>query len=229
VKSKETEIVAIIAAHPDDEVLGCGGTIARYSSQGDQVHTLFLADGVSSREKTSELASEVRLESANRAAEILCTHPPLTLALPDNKLDTVPLLEVVKGIEAFLSVVRPTVIFTHHGGDLNVDHRVAHQATLTAARPLPGNNIQEIYSFETVSSTEWSTPSIGHPFVPNHFVEVTEFIAQKEKALKQYEEEMRPYPHARSHGSIKAIMKWRGASVGVDAAEAFVCERRLVK
>ena len=222
------DTVVVIAAHPDDEVLGCGGTIARHAAKGDSVHILFLADGVSSRQNTSEGASESRLEAACRAASILGAYPLSTLALPDNRLDSIVLLEIVQGVESFLAATKPTIIYTHHGGDLNVDHRIAHQATITAARPQPEYSVRAIYSFETPSSTEWATSAIGHSFVPNHFGDIGDYLSVKHEALVQYDAEMRAFPHARSFEAVEALQKWRGASVGLDAAEAFVCERVII-
>jgi N-acetylglucosamine malate deacetylase 1 len=221
--------VAVIAAHPDDEVLGCGGTLARHASLGDIVHILFLADGVTSRGNADGSNSEVRLQSAKLAAEILGAQPPSTLALPDNKLDALPLLEIVQGVEAFMADKKPTIVYTHHGGDLNIDHRIAHQSTMTAARPQSGSSVRSIYSFETPSSTEWATPAIGHPFVPNHFVDIGDYLSVKHDALLQYDEEIRTFPHARSVEAVEALQKWRGASVGLHAAEAFICERVIIK
>jgi N-acetylglucosamine malate deacetylase 1 len=220
--------IVVIAAHPDDEVLGCGGTLARHASDGDSVHILFLADGVSSRQSVSESASEVRMESACSAAEILGARRPSTLALPDNKLDSLPLLEIVQGVESFLADKQPTIVYTHHGGDLNIDHRIAHQATMTAARPQPDTKIKTILSFETPSSTEWATPAIGLPFRPNHFVDVSDYANCKLEALKQYDAEMRPFPHARSVEAVEALMRTRGTSVGLTCAEAFICERNVL-
>jgi N-acetylglucosamine malate deacetylase 1 len=222
-----SETILVIAAHPDDEVLGCGGTLARHASAGDVVHTLFLADGETSREGSSVHSSETRLRNANAAAEILGICAPITLGLPDNRLDSVALLEVVKAVEQIMAHINPTIIYTHHGGDLNIDHRVAHQATMTAARPLPDSKVGAIYSFETPSSTEWSTAAIGPAFAPNHFVNINDWAARKKAALACYDAELHNFPHARSHVAIEALATWRGASVGLRAAEAFVVERTV--
>ncbi|HMA15729.1 MAG TPA: PIG-L family deacetylase, partial [Kiloniellaceae bacterium] len=161
------------------------------------------------------------------AARCLGAEPPRFAGLPDNRMDQVDLLDVVKTVEAVVEAVGPSVIYTHHGGDLNLDHRIAHQAVLTACRPLPGTAVEAIYCFETVSSTEWATPEIGRPFLPNHFVDIAEHLEQKRQALSCYAREMRPSPHARSIENVEHLARFRGGSVGLQAAEAFSVARQL--
>ncbi|MBP2316062.1 PIG-L deacetylase family protein [Azospirillum soli] len=221
-----SETVLIIAAHPDDEVLGVGGTAARHASQGDDVHVLIMAEGVTSRstirnvEQHDANLSDLR-QSAATAAGLLGTRPPRFTTLPDNRMDSLDLLDVVKQIETHVSEIRPTIVYTHHGGDLNVDHLIVHRATLTACRPLPGHVLRAIYTFETLSSTEWGSPDSGTPFQPTHFVNVSGTLAQKITALRCYEAEMRPFPHARSLEAVQALARLRGAQSGLAAAEAF--------
>lgn len=216
--------VLVIAAHPDDEALGCGGAMARHSAQGEDVHVLFLADGVSSREGGGD--ADARAAAAREAAKVLGAKPPRFAGMPDNKLDTVPLLDVIKAVEAALADVAPDVVYTHHGGDLNVDHRIAQQATLTACRPLAGCPVRAIYAFEVPSSTEWNDDA--QPFIPNRFVDISATLDAKMKALACYSDEMRPFPHPRSVEAIEALAKWRGATAGLEAAEAFHVIRRVV-
>jgi len=149
--------ILIIAAHPDDEVLGCGGSAARFS-RDHEVHTLILGEGITSRdiperEKNHSLR-ELR-EQAMRAGEILGTHPPELLDFPDNRFDTIPLLEIVKVIEGAIRKIDPELVFIHHYGDLNIDHRRAHLASLTAMRPVAAPSVRRILSYEVPSSTEW--------------------------------------------------------------------------
>lgn len=225
--------VLIVAAHPDDEVLGCGATIARHAQAGDCVHTLILADGVSARAGASDngtprtAALEERASSARSAAGILGVQAPRLLGLPDNRLDTLPLLEIVRRIEAVMSELNPQIVYTHHAGDLNVDHRIAHQAVMTACRPLPGALCRRILCFEIPSSTEWQTPRSADAFVPSWFVDVGTTLARKLEALRAYADELRPWPHPRSLQAVEHLARWRGASVGVDAAEAFMLARTL--
>ncbi len=218
--------ILVVAAHADDEALGCGGSIARHAAEGDVVRVLFLADGVSSRDAGGDAQAQRRLAAAQQAAEILGVRAQRFLALPDNRLDTVALLDVVRPLEAAIAEWRPEVIYTHHHGDLNVDHRVAHQAVLTACRPQPGACVRTVLAFETVSSTEWSAHDL-RPFAPTWFVDISAFLDIKLRALAAYAEEMRAAPHARSMEGLRHLAHHRGHSVGMAAAEAFMPVRIL--
>lgn len=220
------KIILVIAAHPDDEALGCGGTIVRHVAEGDTLHAVFMADGVSSRSNSTSEDLERRLGAAKRAHEILGLQRVEYLGLPDNRMDSLPMLEVVQALEAIIRAIKPQVIYTHYHGDLNVDHRVTHQAVMTACRPLPGGSVKEIYSFEVLSSTEWAAPQ-QEPFTPNMFVDISDFLEIKFKALQAYGHEMRPAPHARSMEHAKHLARLRGYSVGVAAAEGFVAIRQI--
>ncbi len=225
-----SQSVLVVAAHPDDEVLGVGATIARHASSGDTVHVLILADGESSRAaQGSDTAGavEARNDAAKAAARILGAQPPRFAGLPDNRLDGQDLLDVVQVIEDAISRTTASIIYTHHGGDLNIDHAVAHRATLTACRPLPGSTVREIYAFETPSSTEWESIEQTGGFRPNHWVEITSSLDRKMAALDAYASEMRPFPHARSREAIEALARLRGCQAGVAAAEAFAVLRSI--
>ncbi len=228
--SPESRNVLVVAAHPDDEVLGCGGTIASHSAKGDRVSVLFLADGVGSRLKrqsTREVAARKR--AAAKAAAILGITKIHFLGLPDNQLDGVLLLTIVKSVEDFMRRVDPDVVYTHFAGDLNVDHRTCHAAVMTACRPVPGSRIRSIYSFEVLSSTEWSLRHVTTPFSPARFNDIGAFLRQKMDALRAYGSEMRTFPHARSFEAVEALARLRGTSAGLGAAEAFVVEREIVR
>lgn len=221
--------IMVIAAHPDDEALGCGGTIARHAAAGDVVRVLFLADGVASRamvDRTPELRA--RKAAAEKACAIMGAEAPIHLDFPDNRLDTLAFLEIVQAVEKQAVVFQPDVVYTHHAGDLNVDHRICHQAVLTAFRPIPGQTVKSIYGFEVCSSTEWAFGGTGPVFVPNRFVNIEAQMKAKYEALNAYEMEMRPFPHARSHEAVKALAAWRGASAGCKAAEAFTVIRDII-
>ena len=140
--------VLVVAAHTDDEALGCGGTIAKHVAQGDAVYAVFLADGVTSRSNASEQELDERNSAAKQAHKTLGIKQSFMLGFPDNRMDVLPLLDIVQELERVVLELRPEVVYTHHLGDLNVDHRVTHNATLTACRPLPGSSVREIYSFE---------------------------------------------------------------------------------
>ncbi len=219
----------IVAAHPDDEVLGCGGTIARHTAEGAEVHVLFLADGVSARGagRAPEEEISARQDAARRAAKVLGAETPRFTGLPDNRLDGLDLLDIVKAVEEVVAELRPAIVYTHHGGDLNVDHALVHRAVVTACRPLPESPVRALYAFETVSSTEWSSPEMGEAFRPNHFVDIGETLAHKLEALECYAQEIRPFPHARSREGVEALARLRGCSVGLEAAEAFLVVREI--
>lgn len=221
-----TEQVLVVAAHADDEALGCGGTIARHAGNGDSINVVFLADGVTSR---GDAVLAARRAAAAKACAILGANEPVFFDFPDQKLDTVGFLRVVQAIEPTIEKFQPTVIYTHHGGDLNLDHRIVHQAVMTSLRPMPSSRYSAIYAFEVASSTEWAGPSIGPPFRPDHFVDIQDTLDRKIEALHAYDQEMRDFPHSRSYDALRALAVLRGASVGLRAAEAFVTLRSIVR
>ena len=225
--------VLIVAAHPDDEVLGCGATIAKHARAGDTVNVLILAEGATSRAGTrraglrSSTSALSALRTAARDAGKILGAARVSLAgFPDNRLDGLELLDVIKRVEKEISAVRPDAIYTHHAGDVNVDHQVTHDAVVTAARPQPGR-AAALYFFETQSSTEWRPPQSRAPFTPTHFVDVSATLEAKMRALRMYSSEMRPWPHARSYEAIEHLARWRGATIGREAAEAFEAGRTI--
>lgn len=226
--------VLIVAAHPDDEVLGCGGVVARHAANGQPVDILILAEGATARGEqrgAGGMSAEVKAlrEAAHFAAETLGARPPQFVGLPDNRMDTLPLLDIVKYVEEAVERAKPSLIYTHHGGDLNIDHRITHQAVVTACRSLPGSCVDAIYAFETLSSTEWSTTGMGPGFRPTRFVAIGDMLERKLKALECYRSEMREFPHARSIKAVEAQAVLRGAEAGVTAAEAFEVIREIVR
>lgn len=228
------ERVLVVAAHPDDEILGLGGTLARHVSAGDDVRALIVAEGITSREQQrdamvqADALADLR-SAALSAAAVLGCQPPQFLGLPDNRLDSIDLLDIVKPIQVIIDEQRPTVVYTHHGGDLNIDHRLVYQAVLTACRPMPGDFVRAIYAFETVSSTEYGVARGNDMFCPTHFVNVTDWLDVKRRALECYRSEMRPFPHARSLENVEHLARYRGASVGIEAAEAFMVVRDVLR
>jgi N-acetylglucosamine malate deacetylase 1 len=223
----ERETVLAVVAHPDDEVLGCGGTLARHAEAGDLVHVLILADGESSRHEPGEISK--RAACADRAAKILGLQPYKLLQFPDNQMDKLPLLEVVREVEKIISQLRPTLVYTHHGGDLNIDHQVACRAVMTACRPLPESSVNAIYTFETVSSTEWAISQKSDAFSPSYAVDISRTLQKKLIALRCYEDEMRPFPHARSYESVEFLAKLRGSQYGLLAVETFQVMRQIMR
>lgn len=219
--------VAVIVAHPDDEVLGCGGAIRRHTLAGDAVWTIILADGETSRDAAGEKAIAAREAAMQAAAKILGVQHHATHRLPDNRLDTVPLLDLIKLVEPHIRVIAPDTVYTHHAGDLNADHRRVHQAVMTACRPQAGCSVTRLLCFETPSSTEWQSPHAGTPFLPNWFVDISEVLEVKMKALQAYGREMKPWPHPRSYEGVEHLAHWRGATIGCTAAEAFMLMRGI--
>jgi LmbE family N-acetylglucosaminyl deacetylase len=220
----------VIAAHPDDEVLGCGGTIHRLAQSGTSVHIIFLADGVSSRgsngdDYKNEL--DARRHSAVEASKILGAHAPTFFDFPDNQLDTVPLLSITKLIESEIENHAPDTVITHFGNDLNIDHRIANNAVVVACRPQVDSPVKKVLFFETPSSTEWQMENGQPTFAPNYFVDISDHLEFKLRALRSYSMEIHKWPHSRSIEAVEYLSRWRGASVCSAAAEAFILGRQF--
>ena len=224
--------VLIVAAHPDDEVLGCGGTIARFCAEGREVHILLLADGESSRDGlehgTDSGKIPARVLAAEEAGCILGCLSIEVCNLPDNRLDSLDLLDIVKIVEDRVERTKAGTVFTHFYGDVNVDHRIVHEAVLAACRPQPGHSVKELFFFEVPSSTEWRPPQSANYFAPGLFVDITSTLGKKMEALAAYKDELRAFPHPRSVQAVEALARWRGATCGVLAAESFVVGRKII-
>lgn len=218
-------VVLVIVAHSDDEALGCGGTIARHAREGDEVHLVILTDGVGARQTTNgDNAASRRQKACDEAARILGIKSVMQFNFPDNQMDSIPLLSVTRQIETVAKNVQPDIVYTHHSGDLNIDHQICNRAVLTTFRPFPGQTARAIFGFEVASATGWLP---GGAFEPQHFVDITETIEIKMAALRAYSDEMRESPHVRSYDALQALARWRGALVGVNAAEAFYVLRQV--
>lgn len=228
--------VLVVAAHPDDEVLGCGGTIARHAAEGDMVHILILAEGMTSRDplrdihaRKEELAQLVN--TAKKVGSFLGAQSVELLSFPDNRMDTLPFLDVIKEVEIRLERVRPEIVYTHHHGDLNIDHQITHRAVVTACRPFPGQTVRTLLFFEIPSSTDWQIAHTGNVFIPQWLVDISgtertgTFLGKKLEALKMYEKEVRDFPHARSLQNVENLALIRGAVGGNSASEGFVLGR----
>ena len=227
-----SNLILVVAAHPDDEVLGCGGTIARHADAGDQVQVLIVAEGATSRQQQrdrNQASDELSAlaQAAQQAGAILGAQGVELLDLPDNRLDSLDRLDLIKQIEERISRHQPQVVYVHHAGDVNIDHRRLHEAVVTACRPTPGQPVRRLLSFEVASSTEWQPPGSAPAFEPNWFVDISAKWLRKREALEAYASEMRPWPHARSIQAVEHLARWRGAQVGVEAAEAFCLLRQL--
>lgn len=222
--------VLVIAAHPDDEVLGCGATAARLAQEKHEVHFAILGEGITSRHLQRADADPAQLSDlrkhAHAAAAKLGARSLTLRNLPDNRLDTVALLDVVKVVEELVDEIKPDVIYTHHSGDLNVDHGVVHRAVLTATRPMAEQSVREIYAFEVPSSTDWAFGSLP-PFRANVFVNVSATLEAKIAAMACYESEARVFPHPRSAEALRATARRWGSVVGCEAVEAFELVRSI--
>jgi LmbE family N-acetylglucosaminyl deacetylase len=223
--------ILVIAAHPDDEVLGCGGTVARLAAEKHDVFIAILGEGITSRYANrldaDPEAVQVLRKRSQEVARMLGARDLAMFSLPDNRFDTVPLLDVVKIIEDLIARWAPQVVYTQHGGDLNVDHAVTFRATMTATRPMKGCSVRAVYAYEVASSTEWAFQQFSPPFRPNVFVDISTTLALKMKAMEAYESEVRAFPHPRSSAALQAnAQKW-GSVVGASAVEAFELIRSI--
>ncbi len=232
IKTKSNEIVLVVVAHPDDEVLGMGGTIAYHINKEDKVYGMYMTDGTSARKnisKNSKLSKVNRINAAKKAANILGFTWLDAGNFPDNEMDKEPLLKYIRLVEKVKKKINPTIVYTHSIADLNIDHRITNQAILTAFRPQPNESCKEINSFEIPSATDYGHNVVAERFVPNKYVDITDFIKQKIKALNCYNDEMKDYPHPRSYAGIEILAKYRGMGIGVNYAEAFQILRSIVK
>ncbi|GMV21724.1 MAG: GlcNAc-PI de-N-acetylase [Acidimicrobiia bacterium] len=223
--------ILVVAAHPDDEVLGCGATAARLASEGREVHIAILGEGITSRydqrgEADLSLIAALKARS-QRAADRVGARQLQMFDFPDNRFDSVPLLDIVKVVEKLVSTIRPSTIYTHSGGDLNIDHVVLHRAVLTATRPLQGTPVREIYAFEIPSSSDWTFGQFAPTFRPNVFVDVEQTLEAKVEAMEVYDSERRAFPHPRSPEALRATARRWGSVVGAAAAEAFELIRAI--
>jgi len=219
----------IIAAHPDDELLGCGAYAFQLVSTGWKGKSLILGEGMRSRGENSNKALDQLKEDGIRANQCIGITDISFHDLPDNQFDSIPLLKIVHIIEKTIIDFKPDIIFTHYGHDLNVDHRLTFQAVMTVCRPQPNMNIPDIYSFYIPSSTDWVDGNVLAPFCPNVYVDIATVIEKKIEALAHYTSEMREYPHSRSLESIANIAKYWGNRVGLEFAEPLILVRKVIK
>jgi len=224
---KSNHIVLVIVAHTDDEALGLGGTIAKHAENGDVVYGVSMTDGVGSRGGLNDDTSKIRNQASINAAKILGLTWIEGASFPDNALDTIPLLDVVRIIEKAKSLIKPTIVYTHSSADLNIDHRIVSQATLTAFRPQPNEVWQEIRTFEIASSTDYGHKSITDLFYPNLFIDIKYTWDTKLAALNEYRMEMHDTPHTRSFDGLENLAKHRGNQAGLYYAEAFEIIRKI--
>ena len=225
-KNNRKSRVLVVVAHPDDELLGVGGAILKHRKNGDDVSILILGDGETSRGEGADIPK--REAQARSVATVLGVETIYLEKLPDNRFDSLTLLDVVKKVEEYVQRVKPDIVYTHHYGDVNVDHKVTFQAVLTACRPLPDFFVKKILCFETVSSTEWERRTPERAFLPTEYQNIEMFMDKKIEALDLYKEEMRSFPHPRSLEGVRIHAQHRGMEVGYKYAEAFEVIRNLV-
>ena len=222
--------VLVVAAHPDDEVLGAGGTIRKLRDRGREVHVVILGEGVTSRYAQRSQADRAELDELQaraRAANATLGVDSLTLCgLPDNRFDSMDLLDVVKVVEEQIAKHRPSTVLTHHFGDLNIDHQITHRAVLTATRPIAGHPVRNLLAFEVPSSTEWAFGTLA-PFSPNVFLDIESSLEAKVAALACYDSEVRAFPHPRSPEALRVIARRWASVVGGAAVEPFMLLRGL--
>jgi LmbE family N-acetylglucosaminyl deacetylase len=217
--------ILIVAAHPDDEVLGCFGTVARLIKEGYEAYTLILGEGKTSRDvkdvkdKLNILNNEIQ-----KANKVIGIKKVFIESFPDNRFDSVDLLDIVKVISKVKNEIKPDIIFTHFENDLNIDHQITYKAVITATRPMEDECVKEIYSFEILSSTEWNYPL---SFSPDTFFDISTTINKKIEAMKEYTSELCFYPHPRSLEGIELNAKYQGMRVGKKYVEAFKSIRIL--
>ncbi len=221
-QSKKKNRILIIAAHPDDEILGCGGTIIKLKKD-HLINVAFMTNGVSARSKNKKEVTR-RRNFCLKLFRKLELEKPVFFNFPDNQMDKVPLLRIVKKIENLIKKYKPETLITHYSECLNIDHRLTYQAAITACRPLKNNTVKKILSFEILSSTEWAKFK-NKSFEPNYFVDVSKEFKKKLEAIKYYKSELKKYPHSRSLSGLEALAKYRGISCGVKYAEGFYLNR----
>jgi len=215
--------ILIVASHPDDEVLGCFGTVARLIKEGYDAYTLILGEGKTSRDEQRIVKNKkdeivVLNTEIQKANDTIGIKKVFIESFPDNRFDSVDLIDIVKVVSKVKEVVEPDIIFTHFENDLNIDHHITYQAVLTATRPMEDECVKEIYSFEILSSTEWNYPL---SFSPDTYFDISDTIDLKIKAMEEYTSELCEYPHPRSLEGIKLNAKYQGMRVGKQYVEAF--------
>jgi LmbE family N-acetylglucosaminyl deacetylase len=230
------KLILLVVAHPDDELLGCGATMNRLITEFNcKIRVVILGEGITSRSEqrdTKKWEEELAIHRLNikNAQECIGFESVSIYNFPDNRFDSVDLLDIIKVIEKEKEDFNPQIIFTHHGGDTNIDHRRTFEAVVTAIRPMENENVAHLLCFETPSSTEWQAFNYPNPFLPNLFVKLTkQNIEAKIKGMESYEFEKRKFPHPRSPEALEIQAKRWGVSIGTEFAEAFIMVRSLIR
>jgi N-acetylglucosamine malate deacetylase 1 len=220
-----SERILVIAPHPDDEVLGCGGVIARHTARGDRVHVVVVSRGAPDI-FPPEIIEETRTELA-AAHQLLGIEQVHFLDFPAPRLDTLPGHVLADRLSRIVREFQPRTVYTPHWGDLHTDHKAVYWATMVAARPNGAHRVDRLLCYETLSETEWGAPPADNAFIPNVFVDISQFLPVKLQAMACYRTQLKEHPDSRSLRSIEALATFRGAIVGLPAAEAFVLVREV--
>ncbi len=218
--------ILIIAPHPDDEVLGCGGIIRKFANNGNQVFVLVATRG-SSRLFDQSKVENVRKE-ALKAHAFLGVIETFFLDYPAPELDTVPIADLSRDFAKLIAENKIDTLFLPHRGDIHNDHKAVFNAGLVAARPVGSYTVREVYCYETLSETEWAAPFGDDSFIPNYFVNIEDTFEAKKTALQFFKSQLREFPNPRSLEAIEALAKFRGATVGLKRAEAFMAMRQII-
>lgn len=217
--------ILVIAPHPDDEILGVGGTIAKHTSFGHNVYICIATKGTPPM-FSKESVEKVKNEAIN-AHKVLGVKDTYFLDFPAVKLEECPKYELNASISRIIAQVKPEVVYLPHRGDIHLDHKIVFDSSMVALRPLGNEKAKEIYCYETLSETEWDAPNITNAFIPNTWIDISDFIDIKKKAISMFESQIKSYPHPRSIKAIEALSEYRGSNMGIKNAEAFMLIRKI--
>lgn len=217
--------ILVIAPHPDDEVLGCGGTLTQHASNGDQVYVIIVTRG------TPELYSDQQIENvrneARAAHNMIGVSETVFLDFHAPELDITPQAAISRMLAKYIKKIEVDTLYLPHRGDIHHDHVAVFNAGLVAARPVGNYTVKEIYAYETLSETEWAPPFGDDAFIPTHFVDISDTLSVKQAALSCFKSQVKKFPNPRSLEAVEALAKFRGATVGVSRAEAFMTIRTI--
>jgi len=218
--------ILVIATHPDDEILGCGGTLARHVASGDDVQAVVVTRGAEDLYPPEMVArGRAELKRAHKIVGIKKCH---FLDFPAPKLDIIPNHKIADSIKKVFNTFNPSIVYLPHRGDIHVDHKAVYQATLVAARPSRDTSIKKLFCYETLSETDWAPPSADDAFIPTVFVDISPYIEIKMQAMECYKSQLKDPPHSRSIDALRALARLRGSTIGFEWAEAFMLVRERI-
>lgn len=220
--------ILVVVAHADDEILGVGGTIARLAKE-NEVYVLILTDSCSSQYANQDVCAiiEEKKKCAVAANKLVGVKEVIYSDLPDMRLRETPHTKINAVIEKYIEEIKPQIVLTHHFGDVNLDHQEVYKSVMVAARPTQTQSVERVYTFEVLSATEWQSSDARYAFIPNTYIDISDTIDKKVKAMEAYSQEVRKYPHPRSKEAILNLAAYRGQSVGMEYAEGLCLVRDL--